>query len=74
MLLIAVVVLAADAIWLHVKCARQADELAALTERVSALASMPVEPTFADKAKHAYDKMKSAAVKGFKAAREEYLK
>jgi len=90
-LLVAAVLLAADCVWLHVKCARQKSELAALTERVTAQANAlgelsnrlerhinppapPSEPTFADKAKQTYEKVKSAAVKGIEAAKEEFAK
>ena len=38
-LLVAVVLLAADCVWLHIKCSRQEAELAALTERVAVQAN-----------------------------------
>ena len=34
----------------------------------------PAEPSFADKARQTYEKVKSAAAKGFEAAKEEYSK
>lgn len=89
-LLVAAVLLAADCVWLHVKCARQEARLAAFTECVTAQANAvvelserldrhinppapPSEPTFVDKAKQTYEKVKSAAAKGIEAAKEAYL-
>ena len=70
-------ILVVDCICLHVKCARQANELAALSERLELHINPPEpppEPSFADKAADVYNRVKSAAVKGFEAAKEEYLK
>jgi hypothetical protein len=72
--IVLIAMLLADAIWLHVKCARQASDLAALSERLELHISPPQpppEPSLADKAKQTYDKVKSAAVKGYQAAKEE---
>ena len=72
---IVVVVLVADSICLHVKGARQANELAALSSRLEQHINPPPSgPSFADKAKQTYDKVKSAAVKGYQAAKEEFDK
>ena len=90
-LVVVAVLLALDAVWLHVKCRRQEAELSALTEQVvvqtNAVAQLtrslelhinpplpPPEPSFADKARQTYEKVKSAAAKGFEAAKEEYSK
>ena len=87
-LVVVAALLVLDAIWLHVKCGSQSAEIAALTERVASHTntvarltrgmkldedSQP-EPSFADKAKQAYKKVKSAAIKGFEAAKEDYTK
>ena len=71
-LAVVVAILAADCICLHVKGARQANELAALSSRLEQHINPPSSgPSFADKAKQTYDKVKSAAVKGYQAAKEE---
>ena len=72
--IVLVAVLVADAVWLHVKCARQATEIEALSARLEQHVNPPPEPsepTFADKAKQTYDKVKSDAVRGYQAAKEE---
>lgn len=72
-----VVVIVVDCICLHMKCARQASELAALSERLEQLVNPPeppTEPSLADKAKQTYDRVKLAAVKGYQAAKEEFDK
>lgn len=78
-LVVVVALLLVDCIWLHIKCARQGKDVSALTERVEALARLRSDgaekiPSFTDKAKQAYEKVKSAAAKGFEAAKEEYSK
>ena len=73
-LVVVAVTLVADCVWLHVKCARQETELKALSERLELHINPPVpapEPSLADKAKQTYDKVKSAAVKGYEAVKEE---
>ena len=70
-LVVVAAILVGDCIWLHVKCARQEKEVAALSARLEEQVNPPPEPTFADKAKETYDKVKSAALKGYKAAKEE---
>ena len=73
-LVVVAAVLAADAIWLHVKCARQADAIAALSERLELHVNPPAppsEPSLADKAKQTYGKVKAAAAAGYHAAKEE---
>ena len=72
--IVLIALLVADAVWLHVKCARQASELAALSDRLELHINPPQpppEPSLADKAKQTYDKVKAAAVKGYQAAKEE---
>lgn len=61
-------------IWLHCRVSRQADEIADLSRRLTALEPPPPEPSFTDKAADVYNRVKSAAVKGFEAAKEEYSK
>lgn len=83
-LLVAVVLLAADCVWLHVKCVRQEAALAAQADKVVELSKRvelhinpsapPSEPTFADKAIQTYEKVKSAAARGIEAAKEAYSK
>lgn len=70
--IVLIAILLADAVWLHVKCARQTSELAALSLRFEQHISPPPSgPSLTDKAKQTYDKVKSAAVKGYQAAKEE---
>ena len=64
-LVIVVALLAADCVWLHVKGARQADELTAVKAKLELQLNPPPEPTVADKAKEAYDRAKAATVDGF---------
>lgn len=69
-----IAILIADAVWLHVKCARQADEIASLSQRLEQHVNPPQpppEPSLADKAKQTYDKVKAAAAAGYHAAKEE---
>ena len=80
-LLVVVVVLVADCIWLHLKCSRQAAELQTVSTALNEVSQKlelhinpPAEPSIADKAKRTYEKVKSAAAKGFEAAKEEYKK
>ena len=79
-LVVVVALLLADCIWLHVKCARHETEIAALSERVEALSKPPAadprqdDVAFVDKAIKTIEKVKSAAVKGFEAAKDEYSK
>ena len=69
---IVVVVLVVDSICLHVKCARQSNELAVLSMRLEQHISPPPSgSSLTDKAKQTYKKVKSAAVKGYQAAKEE---
>lgn len=77
---VVVALLVADCIWLHVKCVRHETEIAALSERMEALSKPPsaesgqADVAFVDKALKTIDKVKSAAVKGFEAAKDEYSK
>ena len=75
-LVVAVAMLVADCIWLHVKCSRLETNAAALVERVEQLINPPKvnEPSFADKAKQTLLKVKAAAEKGYDAARHEFEK
>ena len=77
-LVVVAVVLAVHAVCLHVKSARQEARIAALAERLEQHLSPKAPPSgeesLADKAKSTYEKVKSAAVKGIEAAKEEYAK
>lgn len=68
-LVIVAVLLAADNVWLHVKCARQAETLAALEARVEAHVNPPPTPSVTDKVKETYQKAKSAAVRQYEAVK-----
>ncbi len=73
-LAVVVAFLVVDCICLHVKCVRQSNELAALSVRLEQHINPPEpppEPSLADKAKQTYDKVKSAAAAGYRAAKEE---
>ena len=73
-LVVVAIALVADCVILHAKCARQARELASLSERLELHINPPVpppEPSLADKAKQTYDKVKAAAAAGYRAAKEE---
>ena len=75
-LVIAVAMLVADCIWLHVKCSRLEANLVALTERVEQHLNPPKvnEPSLTDKARQTFLKVKAAAEKGYDAARQELEK
>jgi len=75
-LVVVAALLLADCIWLHIKCSRLEANLAALTERVELHIDPPKveEPSLADKAKQTFLKMKSAAEKGYDAAKRELEK
>ena len=69
--------LLADNIWLHVRCARSDDAIAALADRVERHINPPPAPegaSFSDKAKQTLEKVKSAAAKGYQAVRQELEK
>ena len=73
-LVIVAAVLAADCIWLHMRCSRQEETLQTLAVQVDRLLNPPpvqAEPSFSDKAKQTFNKVKSAAVKGYEAAKDE---
>jgi cell division protein FtsX len=77
---VVVALLVADCIWLHMRCARQEAEMAALSTRVETLVKLSAapqgqdDPAFVDKALKTIEKVKSAAVKGYEAARDELTK
>lgn len=64
-LVIVVALLIADCIWLHVKCAGDAERLDELERRLELTINPPSEPTFGDKAKDAYGKAKDATVREY---------
>ena len=71
-LVVAAVLLTADCVWLHVKCSRQAEALAALEARVEAHLNPPPTPGVTDKVKETYQKAKSAAVRQYEAVKEKF--
>lgn len=62
-LVVVAALLAADNVWLHVKCARQTEALAALEARVEAHLNPPPTPGVAEQVKETYRRAKSAAAK-----------
>lgn len=70
-LVVVVAILAIDCIWLHVKCARQGTALEALSERLERYVNPSAGPSLSDRARETYDKVKSAAVRGYQAAKEK---
>ena len=73
-LVIVAAVLAADCIWLHMMYSRQEETMQTLAVQVDRLLNPPpvqAEPSFSDKAKQTFNKVKSAAVKGYEAAKDE---
>lgn len=79
-MVVVVALLVADCIWLHMRCARQETEIAALSTRVETFVKLSAspqrqdDPAFVDKAIQTIEKVKSAAVKGYEAAKEEFVK
>ena len=83
-LALAAALLVVDSAWLHVQCRRLAETCGRQEEALAALSAQlqlhlnppaqPQEPSLADKAKSAYEKVRSAAAKGYQAAREELEK
>lgn len=68
-LAVVAVVLLADCVWLHVKCARQADAVAELGARLERHINPSPEPTLADKAKASYERAKTATAEGYEKAK-----
>jgi len=66
-LILTVVVLAADGVWLHVRSWRQAGTIAALEQRISRLEN---PPTISDQARSAYQKTKDAAARGYQSVKD----
>lgn len=64
-LVVVAALLLADNVWLHVKCARQADAVAALGAKLEQHVNPPPGPSMADKAKGAYERAKSATVRQY---------
>ena len=73
-LVIVVALLAADNIWLHVKCSRQADALAATAQRIEEHINPPPGPTLKERTKEAYDKTKDAVKRGYEKVKESFAK
>ena len=82
-LVIVVALLIADCIWLHVKCAGMADGAADLGARLEAHINPPQSLSSADKAMNSYERAKAATVKqyqkiksaasaGYRAAKDKY--
>ena len=71
-MVVVMAILVVDCICLHVKCARQSNQLMELSVRLEQhIKPPPSGPSLTDKAKQTYNKVKSAAVKGYQAAKEE---
>jgi len=68
-LVVVAALVAVDCIWLHCKCARLADDLAALEKCV--VQADVQEQSFGERAMDAYNKVKAAAAAGYNAAKEE---
>ena len=73
-LVVVVAILIIDCIWLHVKYARQAREIEALSVRLEQHVNPPEGPSLSDRAKETYDKVKAAAARGYHAVKEELSK
>lgn len=80
-LVVVAVLLAADGVWLHCKCAAQRDELAAqaatisvLSERLESHVNPPTGPTVKDRTMKAYDKAKDAVKRGYDKVKESFPK
>ena len=80
-LVIAVLLLAADCVWLHVKSADQATLLARqdvrfgeLSQKVELHINPPPGPTFTERTKAAYDKTKDAVKRGYDKVKESFTK
>ena len=76
-LVIVAAVLVVDCLYLHVKCARQERALQTLSVQVDKLlnpSSAQAEPSLPGKARQSFNKVKSAALKGYEAAKEELNK
>lgn len=65
-LVIVVVLLIADCIWLHIKCAGLHRSECALQTTLEAHLNPPPVPTVADKTKGAYDRAKDSTVREYK--------
>ena len=64
-LVVAAALLAADCVWLHVKCARQTEALAALEARVERHVNPPPKPGLSERMRDSYEKAKAAAARGY---------
>lgn len=87
-LVVVVLLLAADCVWLHVKSADQATSLAkdsaliaqqetrlsSLAEKVELHVNPPPGPTFTERTKAAYDKTKDAVKRGYDKVKESFTK
>lgn len=76
-LVVVVALLLADCIWLHMRQSRQSETMQTLAVQVDRLLNpppAPEEPSFPDKAKRTFHKVKSAAVKGYEAVKDEMKK
>ena len=80
-LVIVVLLLAADCVWLHVQSSRQATLLARqdirfgeLSQKVELHVNPPPGPTFKERTKAAYDKTKDAVKRGYDKVKESFTK
>ena len=73
-LVVVAALLVADNIWLHVKCSRQADALAATARRIEEHVNPPPGPTLTERTKAAYGSAKDAVKRGYEKVKESFTK
>ena len=73
-LVVVTLILVADNIWLHVRCSRQADALAATAQRIEAHINPPPGPSFKERTKAVYGSAKDAVKRGYEKVKESFTK
>ena len=73
-LVVVAALLVADNIWLHCKCSRQADALAATAQRIEEHINPPPGPTLKERTKAAYGSAKDAVKRGYGKVKESFKK
>ena len=73
-LVVVAALLVADNIWLHCKCSRQADALAATAQRIEEHINPPPGPSFKERTKAAYDATKDAVKRGYDKVKDGFRK
>lgn len=68
-LVIVAALLVADVIWLHCKCAKQCERIAALERRVELHVNPPAGPSVGELAKEAIDKTADAVRRGYRSVK-----